>query len=180
MAKKVYIISGPAGVGKSTTSMVLAEGIKRSAYISGDTISHLPVSGREKPWESDRAKKLVWENLIALTKNFIQSDFDVIIDWVISLEDIHTYASELFSLEIEMKFVILWTDEKANLNRDKTRSIDEQMGERVKILRTDFLSEEDQHAYFLDTTFLEPKDISNSIMEEEGYLINFKIKSSEG
>lgn len=75
MTNRIYFISGPAGVGKSTTSTALAERIKRSAYISGDLISHLPVSGHEKPWESVQAKKLVWENLIALTKNFIKSDF---------------------------------------------------------------------------------------------------------
>ncbi len=171
MTNKIYFISGPAGVGKSTTSTILAERIKRSAYISGDLISHLPVSGHEKPWESVQAKKLVWENLIALTKNFIKSDFDVIIDWIISLEDIRIYAPELFSLDVEMKFIILWTDENVNVNRDKTRSENEQMGERVKILRTDFLSEKNQHLYFLDTTHLEPKDVVTSIMEEKSYLI---------
>jgi guanylate kinase len=60
MKGKVFIISGPAGVGKSTTAKKFAEGLKKSAYISGDSISHMPVSGREKPWESDNAKELVW------------------------------------------------------------------------------------------------------------------------
>lgn len=50
MKNTVYIISGPAGVGKSTTSKKLVQTLSRSAYISGDDISHIPVNGRGKPW----------------------------------------------------------------------------------------------------------------------------------
>ncbi|MGG0791270.1 hypothetical protein ABE132_21725 [Peribacillus simplex] len=39
--KKIYIISGPAGVGKSTTSRRLAEQFDHSAYIEGDLIHYL-------------------------------------------------------------------------------------------------------------------------------------------
>ncbi|CAG9621918.1 hypothetical protein BACCIP111883_02709 [Sutcliffiella rhizosphaerae] len=35
---KIYIISGPAGVGKSTTSKDFAEQFDHSAYIEGDLI----------------------------------------------------------------------------------------------------------------------------------------------
>lgn len=50
MINTVYVISGPAGVGKSTTSQRLVNQLDRSSYISGDDISHLPVNGRGKPW----------------------------------------------------------------------------------------------------------------------------------
>jgi nucleoside-triphosphatase THEP1 len=49
---KVYIISGPAGVGKSTTSKEIVKTLKNSAYISGDYVSHMHVNGRKKPCES--------------------------------------------------------------------------------------------------------------------------------
>ncbi|WP_254865359.1 hypothetical protein [Solibacillus isronensis] len=49
-ANKVYIISGPAGVGKSTTSKELTKKFKNSAYISGDNISHMHINGRKNPW----------------------------------------------------------------------------------------------------------------------------------
>jgi len=38
----VYLISGPAGTGKSTISSVLVRSLTKSAYISGDDISHIP------------------------------------------------------------------------------------------------------------------------------------------
>lgn len=37
----VYVLSGPAGVGKSTTSRTLVNALENSAYISGDDISHI-------------------------------------------------------------------------------------------------------------------------------------------
>lgn len=46
MSRNLYIISGPAGVGKSTTSKLLVQTLDRSAYISGDDVSHYPVKGR--------------------------------------------------------------------------------------------------------------------------------------
>ncbi|MGX4600021.1 hypothetical protein [Faecalimicrobium sp. JNUCC 81] len=49
MKEKIIILSGPAGVGKSTTADILASNFNKSAYISGDIISHMPVSGYEKP-----------------------------------------------------------------------------------------------------------------------------------
>ncbi|MGF6355473.1 Mrp family chromosome partitioning ATPase [Paenibacillus sp. 4624] len=50
MSRTVYVISGPAGVGKSTTSQQLVQALSKSAYISGDAISHIPVNGRGEPW----------------------------------------------------------------------------------------------------------------------------------
>ncbi|WP_245697498.1 hypothetical protein [Paenibacillus oryzae] len=40
-SRSIYILSGPAGVGKSTTSKKLVQQLERSSYISGDVISHL-------------------------------------------------------------------------------------------------------------------------------------------
>ena len=38
---KLYIITGPAGVGKSTISTKIAETLPKSALIEGDEIYHL-------------------------------------------------------------------------------------------------------------------------------------------
>src|SRR5690625_5635889 len=69
---RVYIVSGPAGVGKSTTSKELVKILKNSSYISGDYISHMHVNGRKKPWESQEEVTLIWDNILSLTKNFLR------------------------------------------------------------------------------------------------------------
>ncbi|WP_245629952.1 (d)CMP kinase [Domibacillus robiginosus] len=43
--KRIFILSGPAGAGKSTVSRKLAEALRKSTYIEGDTINHMIVRG---------------------------------------------------------------------------------------------------------------------------------------
>lgn len=176
MSKKVYFISGPAGVGKSTTSLALAEALQKSSYISGDTISHLPVSGHEKPWESEAAKKLTWENINALTTNLLHANFEVIIDWIISIEDIKKYVSELITSGVEVRFVILWTNHNVNLERDMARDVTEQMGDRVNVLRDEFLSIKNQHKYFLDSTNLSVNEVVESILQNDAFCLSSLTK----
>src|SRR5690625_3144713 len=84
---RVYIVSGPAGVGKSTTSKELVKILKNSSYISGDYISHMHVNGRKKPWESQEEVTLIWDNILSLTKNFLRHGNDVVIDYVTFPQD---------------------------------------------------------------------------------------------
>lgn len=81
-SKRIYIISGSAGIGKSTTSEVLVKQLPRSAYISGDSVSHMHVNGRKKPWESKKEVSLIWNNICSLTRNFVSFGNDVVIDYV--------------------------------------------------------------------------------------------------
>jgi len=171
MLGRVYIISGPAGVGKSTTAQKLAEELIKSAYISGDIISHLPVSGREKPWESNEAQELIWKNIVSLTNNFLSADYDVIIDWVAFWNDVKKYTSQWTELGIEVRFVILWADEDIHLKRDSQRPTASQMGERVLILRNEFLSSDTYPRFFLNNTTINLKDAVQYIQEKDDFLV---------
>ncbi|WP_214890371.1 AAA family ATPase [Exiguobacterium sp. s142] len=152
MKQKVWIISGPAGVGKSTTAKQLARQMKKSAYISGDEVSHMAVSGREKPWESERANELVWKNIVALSDNFLAADYDVVVDWVAFWNDIQTYTSHWIEQGIEVRYVILWAEQDVHVQRDQHRPAGSQMGERVLILRNEFLNSGAPGPYYLDNT----------------------------
>lgn len=171
MTRKVFIVSGPAGVGKSTTSKILAQRLAKSSYISGDTISHMPISGYEKPWESEQAKDLVWKNIVSLSNNFLEAGYDVIIDWVAFWKDVQIYATEWVARGIEVKYVILWADEDIHVNRDLQRANNIQMGERVLILRDEFLASGTPTQYFLDNSndFLE--NIITNIVKDPQFLL---------
>lgn len=93
--RTVYIISGPAGVGKSTTSKRLVHSLERSSYISGDAISHLPVVGRGKPWLCEDTNRLTWTNIASLSHNLLQADYDVVIDYVTFPHEAAWLANEL-------------------------------------------------------------------------------------
>ena len=49
---KLYIITGPAGVGKSTVTKKLAEKLGKCAVLEGDEIYH-QVWGAASPWQGD-------------------------------------------------------------------------------------------------------------------------------
>ncbi|TCI75821.1 hypothetical protein EVJ20_12640 [Exiguobacterium sp. SH0S1] len=171
MKQKVWIISGPAGVGKSTTAKQLARQMKKSAYISGDDISHMAVSGREKPWESERANELVWKNIVALSDNFLEADYDVVVDWIVFWKDVQTYTSHWIEQGIEVHYVILWAEQDVHVQRDQHRPADSQMGERVIILRNEFLSSGAPDRYYLDNTVGELSRMIQQIQETERFVL---------
>jgi adenylate kinase family enzyme len=172
MSGKIIIISGPAGVGKSTTACVFAEKLKKSAYVSGDTVSHMAVAGREKPWESEGAKELIWENIKDITKNFLDYGCDVVVDWIVFWDDIKQYAFDWIEQGIEVRYIILWAEENAHVERDRQRPEEIQMGERVLILRNEFLNSSAPSRFFLDNTTTDIDTIIKKIQLDSRFLLS--------
>ena len=172
MSGKLIIISGPAGVGKSTTAQYLSKTLEKSAYIEGDVISHMSIAGRELPWVSAQANKLVWKNIKALTRNFLEDDCDVVVEWIIFLDDIKQYMAEFIKLGIEIRYAILWADKKIHLKRDQNRPIEVQMGERVLILRNEFNNSEAPSRYYLDNTNLSVQEVVNQIKLDTRFIVS--------
>lgn len=136
----VYIISGPAGVGKSTTSNQLVQTIARSAYISGDDISHIPVNGRGKPWLDRDTLDLTWRNIASLVQNLLDYQYDIVIDYVAFLEDVQWLAQQLKHREVKMVYVVLLVNRETIIYRDQLRPKENQMGDRSPILLEEFES----------------------------------------
>ena len=47
---KLYLLTGPAGVGKSTVSELIANSLEKSVLIEGDDVYHLVKGGYISPW----------------------------------------------------------------------------------------------------------------------------------
>lgn len=169
--KKIIIITGPAGVGKSTTAQFLAKKLKKSAYIDGDVISHMIISGREKPWESDKANKLVLKNIKDLTKNFLDDGCQVVVDWIIFWNDVKCNILDLIEQGIEVRYVILWAEEKVHLERDNKRSKEIQMGKRVLILRDEFKNSSAPSRFFIDNTTMGMEDVIKKIQLDSNFIV---------
>ncbi len=138
MKNTVYIISGPAGVGKSTTSKKLVQRLDRSAYISGDDVSHITVNGRGKPWLDKDTLDLTWKNILSLTKNLLDYEYNVVIDYVAFPKEVNWFSQELCNREIRMVYVVLLADKDTIIFRDRLRIEEEQMGERSLRLLEEF------------------------------------------
>ena len=150
--QSVYILSGPAGVGKSTTSKALVSTLKNSAYISGDYVSHMHVNGRQKPWESEQELSLIWNNILSLTQNFVSNGIDVVIDYVTFPSEAYWLKDRLKDLSVNVVYTVLWVDPENLLRRDQLRKPEHQMGERCLILIDEFRESGLDTKHLLDTS----------------------------
>ncbi|NQX68671.1 AAA family ATPase [Paenibacillus alba] len=148
----VYILSGPAGVGKSTTSRALVHTLKNSAYISGDYVSHMHVNGSQKPWESKFELSLIWNNILSLTQNFVSNGIDVVVDYVTFPDEAYWLRDRLMELSVNVVYTVLWVEPKTLLSRDQLRKPEHQMGERCLILIEEFKESGLDTKHLLDTS----------------------------
>lgn len=107
---KLYIITGPAGVGKSTISYEVGKRLKKSVVIEGDTIYNFFVGGRIKPWYKDAPLDLFWNNCIMLIKSYLEAGYDVVFNYIISNKNLDR-LKETFK-DHEIIFRCLLVDEK--------------------------------------------------------------------
>lgn len=163
MKNKVYIISGPAGVGKTTTAKSLVNKFNHSAYISGDLISHMHVKGRKKPWESEEETSLIWNNILSLTKSFLAFGNDVVIDYVTFPKEATWLKENLDEFDATLHYVVLWTDRNTLLTRDHLRKPEHRMGERCLVLMKEFVESELDDKYILDNSEILMSEIDNVI-----------------
>lgn len=128
----LYIITGPAGVGKSTICKYLAKNMRKSALIEGDDIYHLVCGGYVKPWLEGNHLEVFWENCIDLIQNFINMGYGVVFNYICTSEDTEYIRRKVRN--VRMKLCVLMADEETLIKRDKMRPLDCQMGKRSVIL----------------------------------------------
>lgn len=122
---KLFIITGPAGVGKTTISNKLASSLSKSVLIEGDTVYNFFVGGRISPWKENAPIELFWENCIYLINSYLEKGYDVVFNYIISDENLKLLKEKFKNYKIVFK--VLLTDENTLLERDKEREEDCQM-----------------------------------------------------
>lgn len=148
----LYIITGPAGVGKSTISKKIAISKEKSALIEGDDIYHQVIGGYIPAWRQGNHLDIFWKISINTINEYLKNGYDVIFNYIISPLDFNMLKEKFKNYNV--KFVVLLVDEKTIFERDKNRSIDCQMNERCIILLNNFKKYNFGKDYFLDTTNL--------------------------
>jgi len=76
--RKVIIINGPSGVGKSTVSHIFSREIRRGVHIDVDILRHLVANHRL----THEQVHLAYRNAAALANNFLAEGYTVIVDGV--------------------------------------------------------------------------------------------------
>ncbi|MBO5178744.1 MAG: AAA family ATPase [Clostridia bacterium] len=166
---KLYVITGPAGVGKSTISKELAKRSQKSVLIEGDDIYAQVVGGYVSPWKEGNHLEVFWKVCVNMIKTYLEHGYDVVFNYIVGTKDIETIKQEL--KEYEIKFVVLLTDEKTLLKRDAERPEDCQMKERCIVLLNSFKEKGYDENNMLDTTNLTVEEVVDKVENEERYRV---------
>ena len=165
----LYIITGPAGVGKSTISNGLAKLKNRSALIEGDFIYHQVVGGYVSPWKEGNHLDTFWKVSINTIKTYLEDGYDVVFNYIVKPENIDMLKDSFKDYDI--KFVVLLVDEETLLKRDSQRPEDCQMKDRCITLLNSFKNRNYNPNNIIDTSNISVSDIIDIIEKEDRFLV---------
>lgn len=165
----LYIITGPAGVGKSTISKKIAEQKSKSALIEGDDIYHQVVGGYIQAWKKGNHLETFWKVCINTIKTYLEDGFEVVFNYIVTLENLELIKNEF--KEYTIKFIVLLVDETTLLLRDKQRPEDYQMKERCITLLNSFKNKNYNIKNILNTTNLSIDETINIIENDNNFIL---------
>lgn len=170
---KLYIITGPAGVGKSTVSNEIARSLEKSVLIEGDDIYNQFVGGRISPYKENAPLEIFWNNCFLLIDNYLKNGYDVVFNYIIKKINLEKIKNKFKNYELV--FVVLLTDKETIIKRDLERALDCQMGERSLILLQEYINESFDENHIIDTTNLDIKEEVDMILNCDRFEIKNKI-----
>ena len=166
----LYIITGPAGVGKSTISRAIAESLPKSAVIEGDDIYNQVVGGYILPWLEGNHLDVMWKIVFDSIKTYIESGFDVVFNYIINPEQL-SMLKKVFP-DVTIRFAVLTVDEKTLLARDSERPLDCQMGERCLDLLREMKAYDYGYDCYLDSTHLTIQETVSKITADDRFVVS--------
>lgn len=170
MGGKVWVISGPSGVGKSTTSARVAQRLENSVLLSGDLVSEMHINGRLMPWEDEGELELIWKNISDLTRNFLQYGLNVVVDYVTFPREMKKFWESLQNDKSHsVMYVILWANKEEIIRRDLLRTPDRQMKERSIIHYDEFSTQNIPKNFYLNNMTLTVDQAIDAILDFPPY-----------
>jgi len=163
----IYLVSGPIGVGKSTTSKELAQNVSNCVLIHGDYILQMFDYGSDTSWE--QRLRLTWENILALTKNFTHHGYNIIIDFVVE-DEFEWFCQQINDLPVTLKYIVLRADKEKLIERIHSR------GDRESIDRSLFLLKKletlpSNKSFLYDTTLKHTAEIVDTIINDNRFFV---------
>ena len=119
---QLYIITGPAGVGKSTISKEIAKLKNKSAVIEGDSIYSQVIGGYVSAWKEGNHLDIFWKICLDNIETYLKSGYDVVFNYIVT--PLYLKKIEERFKQYNKKFIVLITNENVLLERDNMRPED--------------------------------------------------------
>lgn len=165
----LYIITGPAGVGKSTVSKAIAENKNKSVLIEGDEIYHQVIGSYISAWKEGNHLDVFWKVCLDSIETYLSNGYDVIFNYIINPISLNKFKERFKNYNI--KFVVLIVDKNILLERDSQRPLDCQMNERCLVLLNNFKNMEFSSDYFLNTSNLSIDEAVDIIQNNDKFIL---------
>ncbi|WP_226529886.1 AAA family ATPase [Metabacillus niabensis] len=163
----IYLVSGPIGVGKSTTSKELARNVPNCVLIHGDSILQMFDYGLDTAWE--QRLRLTWENILAITKNFTQHGFSIVIDFVVE-DELEWFCQQINDLPVTLKYIVLRADKEKLIERIHSRGDHESIDRSLFLLKK-LESLPSNKPYLYDTTLKHTAEIVDTILNNNRFSV---------
>lgn len=155
----VFIVTGPAGAGKSSTARALCARFERAAHIEVDALRDMvisgiasPIPGVSDPLEAAEQSGLANANTVALARNFSAAGFTVVVDAVFESAAALDFVLEELLGTAEVHVITLLPDAETLERRDKGRAPEVQMGPRALELRRIIAGSDEMRGLRLDNS----------------------------
>lgn len=168
MKNTVYLVSGPLGIGKSTTTRRLNEVVDNSVLLEADTLFLALEDVESIAWE--KRIQITWNNILSITKEYLNNNLNVIIDFVVEKE-LEWFAQNLENYSAEIKYIVLYAPENIIHQRLDQRG-DIQYIERALRLNKQLSQDPNNRNHLLDVSNLTIDDIVKELTTSDKYIVN--------
>jgi len=167
--KRLFIISGPASVGKTTVSRILGHHLtEKTAIVDGDDILRFQLVG-------GNINDFFLKNAKSIIQNFLKNGVDVVFSHSVLPEEIDELVAGLDQEEV--KVVYLTAGLKTLQLRNQTRPTDGQTRLDLEQELGRFDNAKIDPKYILDNSKYSLSETARIIIEEERFILKWKIKN---
>ncbi len=162
----VYLVSGPIGVGKSTTARALSEATG-SSLIVGDDLYNLE-DEQHLEWTEKLQKG--WDRVLEATQEELDNSNNVVIDFVVE-DELPWFMKELSVYSCKFIYVVLLANKETILERLRQRD-DLKYQDRSMVLLEQLSKDPFNEDHIIDTTNKDVPEIVEIILNSPSFAMN--------